>query len=233
MNKSNPYAEALAMIERFPGTGSAASMAKLVLSLYNSQCSFAFSECVGNLDNTNTAIALKMVSHFAAHGETNELRVVGKVLADDHYPRLWEMGTAMREARDAIRSKWEAEERKAELDALDAAESALFTDPAKMIPAETAKALLEQHDTLYAYYNLAGDWRDTKVNRDKVLAAIDMLGGAELSHNCPEGGQMLAVSLGERICYVSTDYDAREAYLEKTQPRRKPIPLNVTIPPRK
>ena len=232
MITSNPYAETLALIEKFPDTGGAASIAKLVLSLYNEQCGFAFSECVGNLDNANTNLAIKLVSYFAAHGESNELREVGKVLVGKHYPGLWELGIAMRNARDATRAKWAAEERKSEQDALDAAEALLFTDPATLIPASKARELLEQHDPLYAYYNCAGDWRDTKLIREAVHAAIDLTGGAELSGNCPESGQMLAVRIDQRIFYVCTDYDAREAYLETIRPERRAIPRTVSVPPR-
>lgn len=234
MSTFNPYAEALAMIEQHPGTGGAASMAKLVLSLYNSQCGFAFAECVGNLDAANTTLALKLVRHYTDHGETDALREVGKQLVDKHYPRLWEYSLAMRDAREATRAKWEADERKAELDALDAAEAALFTDPTKLIPANKAKELLEQNDplVLYAFYNVAGDWRDSKLSRETVHAAIDLAGGAELSYNCPESSQTLAVRVDQRIYYVCSDYDAREAYLETIQPPRKPIPRTVSVPPR-
>lgn len=232
MTDNNPYNEALATILRHPGTSGAGGLAKLVLSLYNQQCSFAFSECVGSLDGANTTLALKLVRHYAEYGETEALRNVGKQLADKHYPGLWEMGNAMRDARDALREQWKQDELKAELDALDAAEAALFSDPAKLIPAETAKRLLEQTDQLYAYSHLAGDWRGKNVSREAVHAAIDLLGGAELSYNCPENGQALAVRIDNRTLYVCTDYDAREAYLETIRPDRKPIPTGITIPPR-
>jgi hypothetical protein len=228
----SPYDEALQFIKQNPGTGGASSLAKLVLALYNSDCGFSFAECVGNLDGRLTGVALHMVQEFAARGETDDLRAAGKIIADDLYPRLWEMSLAMRDARAATRAKWEAEERKAELDALDAAEAALFTDPAKLIPASKAKELLEQHDPQYAYYNCAGDWRDAKLNRDAVNAAIDLAGGAELSYNCPENGQALAVPIDQRVFYVCTDYDAREAYLETIRGPRKPIPITVSVPPR-
>jgi hypothetical protein len=202
------------------------------LSLYNSDCGFSFAECVSNLDDRLTSLALRMVLDYAERGETDDLRAAGKILADDLYPRLWEMGRAMRDARQATREKWEAEERKAELDALHAAEAALFTDPTKLIPAGKAKELLDGDDPLYAYYNVAGDWRNTKLIRATVHAAIDLVGGAELSYNCPEGGQMLAVRIDKRIHYVHTDYDLREAYLKAVGEQREPIPRTVSVRPR-
>lgn len=231
MSNISPYDEALQFIKQNPGTGGASSLAKLVLSLYNDICGYSFAECVGNLDARLTGVALRMVEDYTIRGETDDLRAAGKIIAEDLYPRLWEMSIAIRDARAATRAKWEAEERKAELDALDAAEAALFTDPAKQIPANKAQELLAQDDPLYAYYNLAGDWREAKLKRETVHAAIDLTGAAELSYNCPEGGQMLAVRIDKRIYYVCTDYDAREAYLETIRGPRKPIPLKLSVPP--
>lgn len=95
MNNSNPYAEALVFIQRNPGTGGASSLAKLVLSLYNSLCGYSFAECVGNLDQRLSDLAIRMVTNYSVHGETEALREVGKLLSDDMYPGLWEMGVAM------------------------------------------------------------------------------------------------------------------------------------------
>lgn len=232
MSPISPYDEALQFIKKNPGTGGASSLAKLVLSLYNHICGYSFAECVGNLDDRLTSVALRLVKDYAERGETDDLRAAGKVIADDLYPRLWEMSLAMRDAREATRAKWQEAERKAELDALDAAEANLFTDPTKFIAPSKAKELLEQHDQQYAYYNVAGDWRDAKLARDAVHAAIDVVGGAVLSCNCPEGGQMLAVRIDKRIYYVHTDYDAREAYLDTIRDPLKPGALRVSVPPR-
>lgn len=232
MSTITPYDEALQFIKRNPGTGSASSLAKLVLSLYNDLCGYSIAECVGNLDERLTNVAMRMVKDYTEHGETEDLRAAGKIIADELYPRLWEMGLAMRDAREATRAKWEAEERKAELDALDAAEAALFTDPAKQIRPSVAKEMLERDNPLYAYYHLAGDWRSAKLKRDSVHAAIDLAGGAELSYNCPENSQMLAVRIDKSIYYICTDYDAREAYLDTIRDQRRSIPRNVSIPPR-
>lgn len=232
MSVISPYDEALQFIRQNPGTGGAYSLSKLILSLYNHIAGFSFAECVGNLDDRLTGVALRMVQDYAARGETDDLRAAGKIIHDDLYPRLWEMSIAMRDAREALRTKWDEEERKAELNALEAAEAALFTDPAKLVPANAAKGMLEQSDSQYAYYHRSGEWRDAKLSRDAVCAAIDIASGAELSQNCPENGQSLAVRIDERVYYVSTDYDARDAYLETSQGPRKSIPLRVSIPPR-
>lgn len=231
-NPISPYDEALQFIMRHPGTGGASSVSKLILSLYNDICGFSFAECVGNLDSDLTALALRIVADYAQHGETDNLRAAGKLISVDLYPGLWEMGIAMQDARAAVRAKWEADRCRAELDALDAAEAALFIDPAKLVPVDTAKGMFESGDRLDAYYNAAGDWRSVKLVRESVHAAIDTIGGAELSGNCPENSQTLAVRIDSRVYYVSTDYDAREAYLEATVEARKPIPTSITIPPR-
>lgn len=227
----NPYLVGLELVKQHSGTSGQAALAKCILSLYNSAHSFSIGEILGPLDEHYTKVVFDMLTAYAKHGETEELRVAGRYVFDE-FPRLVELSNAMVEARAAVRNGWEEAERKAELDALDASEAALFTDPTKLIPVSKAKELLEQNDPLYAYYNFAGDWRDTKLNRQKVHAAIDLVGGAELSHNCPENSQMLAVRIDNRIYYVCTDYDAREAYLDTIREQRKPIPRTVSVPPR-
>lgn len=229
MKSNTHYDEALQFIKRNPGTGGAGSLAKLVLSLYNQICGYSFAECVGNLDEHLTEVAVRMVKDYAEHGETEDLRAAGKIIVD-LYPGLWEMSLAMNEARAATRAKWEADERRAEREALETAEAKLFSDPAKFIPAEKAKELLDKHGRLYAYYcDSGGEWRDSELALDKVHASIDLTGGAELSRNCPDG-EFLAVRIDGRVYYVHTDYDAHEAYLETVQEKREPIPAAITIP---
>lgn len=107
---STPYQEAMHWIEvEGYSTGSAFSLAKLILSLYNDQCGFAISECIGNLDPRLTRLALAMVEHYARHGEHPELLRAGNKIADDLYPRLWEQGVAMAEVRAELRRRWERE----------------------------------------------------------------------------------------------------------------------------
>lgn len=232
MSHISPYDEAFQFIQRNPGTGGASSLAKLILSLYNDSCGYSFAECIGNLDDRLTLLALRVVQDYADRGESADLRAAGKVIHDDLYPRLWEMGLAMQDARTNLRSKWQADDLKAELDALDAAEATLFTDPARLIPPITAKGLLQESEGQYAYYNRAGKWLDSTLSRDAVHAAVELNGGAELSDLCPEFSYALAVRIDKRIYYVNTDYDAREIYLEKIQGHRRSIPVQITVPPR-
>jgi hypothetical protein len=103
---SNPYREALQWIERNPGSGSANGLAKLVLSLWNDDCGYSFRECIGNLDDKLTSLALRMVQHFSQHGEDSELVDVGHIICE-RFPRLWESSMAMSEARNELRSKWQ------------------------------------------------------------------------------------------------------------------------------
>lgn len=100
-----PYQEAQQWISKHPGTGSAASLAKLILSLWNSDCGFSFRECVGNLDGNLTGLALRMVAHFAECGEDQELVSVGHQIVEK-YPRLWEMSHSMASARNTKREEW-------------------------------------------------------------------------------------------------------------------------------
>jgi hypothetical protein len=65
MSPITPYDEALQFIKQDPGTGGASSLAKLVLSLYNDMCGYSFAECVGNLDDRLTSVALRMVKDYA------------------------------------------------------------------------------------------------------------------------------------------------------------------------
>lgn len=106
---STPYHDALAWINAAPGTGSATNLARLTLSFYNSNCAFAFSECVSNLDSERTGIAVRMAVYYAQNGEDEDLRNVGKILADQ-FPRMWETGVVMTDARNALRRKWERED---------------------------------------------------------------------------------------------------------------------------
>lgn len=234
MSTISPYDEALKFIRRNPGTGGASSLAKLILSLYNGDiCSYSVVECFGNLDDRLRTIAFEMVHNRVERGETDDLLAAGTLIREELYPRLWELGLAMSDARRATRDKWAADESRAEREALAAAEVALFKDPAKLIPSSLAKDLLPLEDPLYASFsNRSGDWSSIYLPRDRVHSAIDQAGGAELSSNCPENGYMLALALDKRIYYVFTDYDAREAYLKATDPSRTEISRTITIPPR-
>src|SRR5271166_5594439 len=91
-----PYQEALSWIEKNWGSGGANSLAKLLLSLWNSECSYSYRECIDNLDDTMTHLAVRVIKHFSDHGEDEELVRVG-YRVHELYPRLWDVGQAMRE----------------------------------------------------------------------------------------------------------------------------------------
>jgi len=102
----SPYPDALAWIRTHPGTSSAISLAKLILSLWNPDCGFSFRECIGNLDEERTALALRMVTHFAAVGEDADLVAVGEVVCRD-WPHLWDIAQAGDRAKRALRARSE------------------------------------------------------------------------------------------------------------------------------
>lgn len=218
MPSISPYDEALQFIKRNPGTGGAGRMAKLVLSLYNSDCSYSFAECVSGLDSELTDVALRMVRDYAARGETDDLLAAGKILADDLYPGLWEMGMAMRDARAETRRRWEREEQDREAAKIKEAESAFLSDASKRTvpPAAADEMILADEGNegrVSAYYFAAGTWQRKQLQLDQVRAAVRERGtgfiycGAECS-------TWLGVFLEDRLYYVCPDYDARERYLE-------------------
>lgn len=113
MSGQSPYARALKFIEQHPGCGSTRSLAKLLLSLWNGDAAFSFRECIDNLDDQRTTLALACVTYFAANGEDGELVAVG-YRVHELYPRLWDLGYAATEAKQALRAKWDAEREREE-----------------------------------------------------------------------------------------------------------------------
>lgn len=213
MGSYSPYTEALDIIQKNPGTGGAGSLAKLVLSLYNELCGYSFAECVGNLDENLTDLAMRMVSHYATHGETKELRDVGKVLANDLFPGLWEMGLAMHDAREQTREKWRREDKAREAAEIIAAEAVLLNGEYPRVPLQDAQRMIHQSEGfVYAYYHQEGNWLEKKLSVDDVIDAIK-LHGTSITAICPESSYMLAVKLDNRLYYISTQYEARESYL--------------------
>lgn len=110
-SKPSPYQEALTWIESHPTTGSARSLAKLILSLWNDDCCYSFRECIDNLDAERTAIALRAAAHFARIGEDAELVKIGHTVCDS-YPGLWELAAAANKGKDEKRREWEEEGRR-------------------------------------------------------------------------------------------------------------------------
>lgn len=109
----SPYQEALVFIQANPGCGGTLGLAKLLMSLWNDECCYSFRECISNLDGPRTAMALRMASAFAAHGETQELIDIGHLVCK-LYPLLWDQGQAATEAKRAWRRSVEAARRREE-----------------------------------------------------------------------------------------------------------------------
>jgi hypothetical protein len=103
---ANSYARAIAFIDAHPGCGGAVSLSKLILSLWNDEAAYSFRECVSNLDDARTAIAVDMVREFAANGETEELVKAGYYI-HGKYPLLWDVGVAGDEAKRVTRRSLE------------------------------------------------------------------------------------------------------------------------------
>lgn len=94
------YRQILSVIRNNPGTGGTIRLAKLTLSLWNDDCCFAASECLAGLDSRNSMLAINALSHYAAVGEDEELRVAGHEVYR-LYPHLWEIGQAGTKAKAA------------------------------------------------------------------------------------------------------------------------------------
>lgn len=105
----SPYQEALYWIEQHHGTGSARSLAQLILSLWNGDAAFSFRDCISNLDDDRTRLALAMVTYFVRHGENAELVEIGHRVCKQ-YPKLWELGMAGSDAQRELLRKWRDEE---------------------------------------------------------------------------------------------------------------------------
>lgn len=218
MSSVSPYDEALLIIRQHPGTSGAGGLAKLLLSLYNDMCGFSFAECVSSLDDRLTAVALRMVQDYAKRGETEDLRSAGKIVVDDLYPGLWEMGVAMREAREAVRKRWEREEQEREAAEIVAAENEFMTNvQLRSIPLAAAEEMLAADEsTTCAYYYQYHGWREKSLSLEKVRAAVREHGTGFMECH-PDSRYLLGVILEGRVYYVQADYDARERYLESIE----------------
>ena len=217
MNAVSPYNEALGIIRQHPGTGGAGSLAKLLLSLYNDLCGYSVAECLGNLDGRLSAVALRMIQDYAARGETEDLRAAGKVIANELYPGLWEMGLAMRDAREATRQRWQREEQDRETAEVVAAEKEFLADAGRRsIPPAAAEQMIQadagDDGKISAYYFVAGSWQNKKLQLDQVLAAVRERGTGFI-YCAAESSNWLGIALDDRLYYVYPDYDAREEYL--------------------
>jgi hypothetical protein len=101
----NPYLAGLELVQKNFGTGGQAALAKCILSLYNRDHHFSIGEVLGPLDGKYTAVVLAMVTAYAKHGETAELRQAGEYVYVN-FPRLVELSNAMSDARAGVRQEW-------------------------------------------------------------------------------------------------------------------------------
>lgn len=96
-----PYEEAWRWIEGHPGAGSSVGLAKLILSVWDERCCFSFRECVADLDDYRTAIAVRVLHHYARMGiEDADLVAAGRAVVR-MYPDLWELAIAGHDAKTA------------------------------------------------------------------------------------------------------------------------------------
>lgn len=104
----NPFDEALAFVKQDPRTGSAAGMAKLILSLYNGVHSFSFAECITSFDREHKNLAVRMVQHYVDHGEDQALLNAGLEIFQT-WPILVELSNAAGQAKTEVRERWRTE----------------------------------------------------------------------------------------------------------------------------
>ena len=106
----SPYMEAWEWIDEHRGTGSADCIAKLMLSLWNSSNAFSLRECIDTLDEQRQQLVLRVVTHFASHGETRELVELGYKVCEA-CPRLYELGQRAWDAKRELVEKWRKSDR--------------------------------------------------------------------------------------------------------------------------
>lgn len=106
----SPYVEAWEWIERHTGTPVGRGFVKLLLSLFNRTNAFSFSECIDDLDEEGTELALRVVMHFATFGVDRELAEIG-MRATVTYPQLAQLGRVACDAQRALLAKWLEQEK--------------------------------------------------------------------------------------------------------------------------
>jgi hypothetical protein len=104
----SPYGEAWSWIAQHPGTGSATSLAKLLLTL--SHGGFSLKECLHELDDARLEMALRVVNHFAVYERDPELLEIERRIEASE-PRLATVTQAAAAAREALRKRWRSEDR--------------------------------------------------------------------------------------------------------------------------
>lgn len=105
----NPFAEALQFIQTNKGTSSATGMAKLILSIYNSNHSFGIADCLQSFDKNRLELAMRMINHYGMAGEDADLLNAGREIYNSH-PNLIELSNAASDAKSEVRDKWRREQ---------------------------------------------------------------------------------------------------------------------------
>lgn len=114
----NPYREALAWITQAHGTASALGLAKLILSLSDSQCPFSLADCLASLTGPQVRLAMRVANHYAEGGDDKELQAVGDEICR-LYPRLVVLGEVMTNAARREAAIWWRQGRPAADDTLN------------------------------------------------------------------------------------------------------------------
>lgn len=105
---NNPYLAGLELVKKHSGTSGQAALAKCILALYNQNHPFSIGEILGPLDSHYNQVVFAMMTEYAKHGETAELREAGEWVYKT-FPRLIELSSAMSDARAEVRQKWDRE----------------------------------------------------------------------------------------------------------------------------
>lgn len=125
----SPYAEAWEWIERHTGTPSGRGFVKLLLSLFDRTNAFSFAECIDDMDEEGTELALRVVMHFATFGVDRELAEIG-MQAVVTYPQLAQLGQIACDAQRALLAEWLEQEKAPQ----DAAPQATRTRRLDLVP---------------------------------------------------------------------------------------------------
>lgn len=109
----NPITEGLEFVKYASKTGSGIGMAKLILSLYNSNHAFGFADCVRSFDRERLVLASKMVGHYTVCGEDQALLDAG-LYVYENYPDLIELSNAASYAKSEVRERWNQERKESD-----------------------------------------------------------------------------------------------------------------------
>ena len=98
---TNIYLAGLHLLKHPPGTKSQLSLAKCILSLYDTRHAFGIGEILSPLDSRYAKAVLDMLHAYAENGATEELNHAGEYVTA-HFANLVEQSNAMAEARSNV-----------------------------------------------------------------------------------------------------------------------------------